>query len=78
MAGKGMYLSGDRGESQAMTGVSAPAGKVKPDTHRSPWCPLVIRDEDAGAGWRHIRRYCALKERFIPARVHVWSAPVFG
>src|SRR5438477_9131133 len=36
-AGKGVYLPGVRVESQAMTGVGAPAGKVQPDAHRSPW-----------------------------------------
>jgi hypothetical protein len=32
----GVYLPGDRVESQAMTGVGAPAGKVQPDAHRRP------------------------------------------
>jgi hypothetical protein len=32
-----VYLPGDHLESQAMTGVGAPAGKVQPDAHRSPW-----------------------------------------
>jgi hypothetical protein len=36
-AGKWVYLPGDRVESQAMTGVGAPAGKVLPDAHRNPW-----------------------------------------
>ena len=31
MAGKWVYLPGDHVESQAMTGVGAPAGKVQPD-----------------------------------------------
>jgi 2-methylisocitrate lyase-like PEP mutase family enzyme len=42
-AGKGVYLPGDRVESQAMTGVGAPAGKVTPDAHRSPWRGLRPR-----------------------------------
>jgi len=33
----GVYFPGDRVEPQAMTGVGAPAGKVQPDAHRSPW-----------------------------------------
>ena len=32
-----VYLPGDHLESQAMTGVGAPAGKVQPDAHRSRW-----------------------------------------
>src|SRR5207248_3189746 len=39
----GVYLPGDRVESQAMTGVGAPAGKVQPDAHRSPWRRLWPR-----------------------------------
>jgi hypothetical protein len=37
LAGMGVYLPGDHVESQAMTGVGAPAGKVQPDAHGSPW-----------------------------------------
>jgi hypothetical protein len=32
-----VYLPGDQVESQAMTGVGAPAEKAQPDAHRSPW-----------------------------------------
>jgi hypothetical protein len=39
----GVYLPGDRVESQAMTGVGAPAGKVQPDAHGSPWRRLRPR-----------------------------------
>src|SRR5271165_5243291 len=44
----GVYLPGDRVESQAMTGVGAPAGKVQPDAHRSPWRGFRPRRRD---GW---------------------------
>ena len=32
-----VYLPGDQVESQAMTGIGAPAEKAQPDAHRSPW-----------------------------------------
>ena len=32
-----VYLPGDHLESQAMTGVGAPTGKVQPDAHCSSW-----------------------------------------
>jgi hypothetical protein len=41
-----VYLPGDRLESQAMTGVGAPAGKVQPDAHRSPWRRLRPRGRE--------------------------------
>ena len=45
MAGR-VYLPGDHLESQAMTGVGAPAGKVQPDAHRSPWRRLRPRGRE--------------------------------
>jgi hypothetical protein len=52
-----VYFPGDRVKSQAMTGVGAPAGKVRPDAHRSPWgriWPSVI-DEIVREGARFER-----------------------
>lgn len=39
-AGEGCTFPVSESRSQAMTGVDAPAGKVQPDAHRSPWRPL--------------------------------------
>ena len=36
-AGEGCTFPVTESRSQAMTGVDAPAGKVQPDAHRSPW-----------------------------------------
>src|SRR6266550_3755436 len=36
-AGEGCTFPVSESRSQAMTGVDAPAGKVQPDAHRSPW-----------------------------------------
>jgi hypothetical protein len=36
-AGEGCTFPVSELRSQAMTGVGAPAGKVQPDAHRSPW-----------------------------------------
>jgi len=36
-AGEGCTFPVSESRSQAMTGVGAPAGKVPPDAHRSPW-----------------------------------------
>jgi len=45
-AGEGCTFPVSESRSQAMTGVGAPAGKVQPDAHRSPWRRLRPRGQE--------------------------------